>query len=84
MNLGLRRVLNQGFRKEPWTARYDLSVAERRLIETRGVARVDDRRVINGIFYWLRQAGSQGPRRTLARFGTSPGVRAPAAAAQRE
>lgn len=41
-------------------ARYDLSGAEWRLIEPllpnkpRGVARVDDRRVINGIFYVLR------------------------------
>ncbi len=41
-------------------ARYDLSEAEWRLIEpllpnkSRGVARVDDRRVINGIFYVLR------------------------------
>lgn len=40
--------------------RYDLSEAEWRLIEPllpdkpRGVARVDDRRVINGIFYILR------------------------------
>ena len=41
-------------------ARYDLSEAEWRLIEPllpnkpRGVARVDDRRVVNGIFYVLR------------------------------
>jgi len=41
-------------------ARYDLSETEWRLIEPllpnkpRGVARVDDRRVINGIFYVLR------------------------------
>ena len=41
-------------------ARYDLSDAEWRLVEPllpnkpRGVARVDDRRVINGIFYVLR------------------------------
>ena len=41
-------------------ARYDLSEAEWRLIEPllpnkpRGVARVDDRRVINGSFYVLR------------------------------
>jgi transposase len=41
-------------------ARYDLSEVEWRLIEpllpqkSRGVARVDDRRVINGIFYVLR------------------------------
>src|ERR1700739_4603745 len=41
-------------------ARYDLSEAEWRLIEPllphtpRGGARVDDRRVINGIFYVLR------------------------------
>jgi transposase len=41
-------------------ARYDLSEAAWRLIEPllpdkpRGVARVDDRRVINGIFYVLR------------------------------
>ncbi len=41
-------------------ARYDLTEAEWRLIEPllpnkpRGVARVDDRRVINGIFYVLR------------------------------
>lgn len=41
-------------------ARYDLSEAEWRLIEPllpnkpRGVARVDDRRVINGIFFVLR------------------------------
>lgn len=40
-------------------ARYDLSEGEWRLIEpllpnkSRGVARVDDRRVINGIFYVL-------------------------------
>ena len=40
--------------------RYDLSEAEWRLIEPllpnkpRGVARVDDRRVLNGIFYVLR------------------------------
>jgi transposase len=40
--------------------RYDLNEAEWRLIEPllpdkpRGVARVDDRRVINGIFYVLR------------------------------
>ena len=54
-------------------ARYDLSEAEWRLIEPllpnkpRGVARVDDRRVINGIFYVLR-TGS--PWRDLPeRFG---------------
>ncbi len=41
-------------------ARYDLSETEWRLIEPllpnkpRGVARVDDRRVVNGIFYVLR------------------------------
>lgn len=41
-------------------ARYDLSETEWQLIEpllpikVRGVARVDDRRVINGIFYILR------------------------------
>jgi len=41
-------------------ARYDLSEAEWRIIEPllpnkpRGVARVDDRRVLNGIFYVLR------------------------------
>jgi transposase len=41
-------------------ARYDLSEGEWRLIapllpnNSRGVARVDDRRVINGIFYVLR------------------------------
>ena len=41
-------------------ARYDLSETEWRLIEPllphkpRGVARVDDRRVLNGIFYVLR------------------------------
>ena len=53
--------------------RYDLSEAEWRLIEPllpdkpRGVARVDDRRVINGIFYVLR-TGS--PWRDLpARYG---------------
>lgn len=54
-------------------ARYDLSEAEWRLIEPllpnkpRGVARVDDRRVLNGIFYVLR-TGS--PWRGLpARYG---------------
>ena len=54
-------------------ARYDLSETEWRLIEPllpnkpRGVARVDDRRVINGIFYALR-TGS--PWRDLPeRFG---------------
>jgi transposase len=54
-------------------ARYDLSEAEWRLIEPllpnkpRGVARVDDRRVLNGIFYVLR-TGS--PWRDLpARYG---------------
>ncbi|HYF22716.1 MAG TPA: IS5 family transposase [Caulobacteraceae bacterium] len=54
-------------------ARYDLSEVEWRLIEPllpnkpRGVARVDDRRVINGIFYVLR-TGS--PWRDLpARYG---------------
>lgn len=41
-------------------ARYDLSEAEWRLVEPllpnkpRGVARVDDRRVLNGVFYVLR------------------------------
>ena len=51
-------------------ARYDLSEAEWRLIapllpnKPRGVARVDDRRVINGIFFILR-TGS--PWRDLAR-----------------
>jgi transposase len=41
-------------------ARYDLGETEWRLIESllpnkpRGVARVDDRRVVNGIFYVLR------------------------------
>ncbi|UFN46857.1 IS5 family transposase [Roseomonas sp. OT10] len=56
-------------------ARYDLSEAEWRLIEAllpnkpRGVARVDDRRVINGIFYVLR-TGS--PWRDLpSRYGPS-------------
>jgi transposase len=54
-------------------ARFDLSEAEWRLIEPllpnkpRGVARVDDRRVLNGIFYVLR-TGS--PWRDLpARYG---------------
>lgn len=54
-------------------ARYDLSETEWRLIEPllpskpRGVARVDDRRVLNGIFYVLR-TGS--PWRDLpARYG---------------
>ncbi len=54
-------------------ARYDLSEAEWRLIapllpnKPRGVARVDDRRVLNGIFYVLR-TGS--PWRDLpARYG---------------
>ena len=54
-------------------ARYDLSETEWRLIEPllpnkpRGVPRVDDRRVINGIFYVLR-TGS--PWRDLpARYG---------------
>ena len=54
-------------------ARYDLSDVEWRLIEPllpnkpRGVARVDDRRVLNGIFYVLR-TGS--PWRDLpARYG---------------
>ena len=59
-------------------ARYDLSEAEWRLIEPllpnkpRGVARVDDRRVINGIFYVLR-TGS--PWRDLpSRYGPSTTV----------
>lgn len=59
-------------------ARYDLSEAEWRLIEPllpnkpRGVARVDDRRVINGIFYVLR-TGS--PWRDLpARYGPNTTV----------
>lgn len=54
-------------------ARYDLSEAKWRLIalllpnKPRGIARVDDRRVINGIFYVLR-TGS--PWRDLPeRFG---------------
>lgn len=54
-------------------ARYDLNEVEWRLIEPllpnkpRGVARVDDRRVLNGIFYVLR-TGS--PWRDLpARYG---------------
>ena len=53
--------------------RYDLSDVEWRLIEPllpnkpRGVARVDDRRVINGIFYILRTGA---PWRDLpARYG---------------
>ena len=59
-------------------ARYDLSEAEWRLIEPlllnkpRGVARVDDRRVINGIFYVLRTGSPwrdlptrYGPRTTV-------------------
>ena len=47
-------------RQEVAMARFDLSDAEWRLIEPllpnkpRGVARVDDRRVLNGIFYVLR------------------------------
>ncbi len=47
-------------------ARYDLSEAEWRLVEPllpnkpRGVARVDDRRVINGIFYVLRTGSPWG------------------------
>ena len=59
-------------------ARYDLSEAEWRLIEPllpnkpRGVPRVDDRRVINAIFYVLR-TGS--PWRDLpARYGPSATV----------
>lgn len=46
-------------------ARCDLSEAEWRLIEPllpnkpRGVARVDDRRVINGIYYVLRVHGGE-------------------------
>ena len=59
-------------------ARYDLSETEWRLIEPllpnkpRGVARVDDRRVINGIFYVLRTGspwrdlpGRYGPPTTV-------------------
>lgn len=44
--------------------RYDLSDVEWRLIEPllpnkpRGVARLEDHRVINGIFYILRTGGS--------------------------
>ena len=63
-------------------ARYDLSEAEWRLVEPllppggRGKARVDDRRVINGIFYVLRTGSPwrdlperYGPWRTVyARF----------------
>lgn len=47
-------------------ARYDLSEAECRLIEPllpnkpRDVARVDDRRVVNGIFYVLRTEARRG------------------------
>lgn len=54
-------------------ARYDLSETEWRLIEPllpnkpRGVTRVDDRRVINGIFYVLRNGS---PWRDLpSRYG---------------
>ena len=53
-------------------ARFDLSDVEWRLIEPllpnkpRGVARVDDRRVLNGIFYVLR-TGS--PWRDLSAMG---------------
>ena len=59
-------------------ARYDLGEAEWRLIEPLlpnkppGVARVDDRRVINGIFYVLRTGspwrdlpGRYGPHTTV-------------------
>jgi len=52
--------LIQGFRREPCDGALHLSEAEWRLIEPmlpnkpRGVAWVDDRRVINGIFYVLR------------------------------
>lgn len=57
-------LIVQGLGEEAWTARYDLNEMEWRLIEPllpnipRGVARVDDRQVINGIFYVLR-TGSQ-------------------------
>src|SRR5690606_23633159 len=59
-------------------ARYDLSETEWRLIEPllpnkpRGVPRVDDRRVINGILYvlrtgspWRRLPGRYGPHTTV-------------------
>lgn len=58
--------------------RYDLSKAEWRLVEPllpnkpRGIARVDDRRVINGIFYvlwtgspWRDLPSRYGPRTTV-------------------
>ncbi len=68
-------------------ARYDLSETEWRLIEPllpnkpRGVARVDDRRVINGIFYVLRTGSPwrdlpsrYGPHTTVYnRFNRGPG-----------
>ena len=52
-------------------ARYDLSETEWRLIapllpnKPRGVARVDDRRVVNGIFYVLRTGSPWRSARAL-------------------
>lgn len=63
----------------PAVARYDVSEAEWRIIEPllpphgRGKARVDDRRVVNGIFFYVLRTGSPwrdlperyGPYRTV-------------------
>ena len=53
-------IVIQGFGREPWMSRYDLTDFEWRVIapllpnKPRGVPRVDDRRVLNGIFWVLR------------------------------
>ena len=59
-------------------SRYDLTDFERRVIapllpnKPRGVPRVDDRRILNGIFWVLR---SGAPWRDLPeRYGPRPGV----------
>jgi len=61
-SLGARKVI-QGSQREPCMARYDLTDFEWKTIrpllpnKPRGVPRVDDRRVLNGIF-WVLRSGS--------------------------
>ena len=59
-------------------SRYDLTDFEWRVIEPllpnkpRGVPRVDDRRVLNGIFWVLRLGCSTGPNRAPSCLPTRP------------
>ena len=78
---GAARDVFQAPKLEPWIVRYELSYFEWAAIKpllpnkSRGVRRVNDRRVLNGIFWVLRSGAPwrdlpvcYGPRKATDRF----------------